>query len=163
MMPTEIQQYFTANKGQNICGRFKNEQLETIVIQVPSGVLYSQMSFHKAFLMALFVAMGTSLFSCKDLNGNSQTIGDVVVVDTLNKNHVTKGVSLPPKKDTIAVPPPPVLKTSTTGVLKINIVREIHTTGAVELTEPQIPQVDTNNQPEIMGMPAIEEAPKSEK
>ncbi len=161
MMPTEIQQYFTANKSQNICGRFKNEQLETIVIQVPSGVLYSQMSFHKAFLMALFVAMGTSLFSCKDLNGNSQTIGDVVVVDTLNQNHVTKGVSLPPKKDTIAVPPPLVLKTSKKGAEKINFVRNI-TAGEI-VTEPIVPQIDTTKQPEILGMPAIEAAPKPEK
>jgi hypothetical protein len=162
MMPTEIQQYFTANKGQNICGRFKNEQLETLVIQVPSSVLYSQKSFHKAFLMALFIAMGTSLFSCKDGNGNSQNIGEVVVVDTLNKNSETKGVLLPPEKDTIAVPPPPVLKSSKKGVLKIKFVRST-TTGAVEITEEPTPEIDTTKQPIIMGMPAVEEAPKSEK
>jgi hypothetical protein len=101
MLPVEIQKYFTENKDKNICGRFKNEQLETINIQVPSNVLNSQISFHKAFLLALFIAMGTTLFSCKDANGNHQTIGEVAVVDTLNDNFVTKGILLPPKKDTI--------------------------------------------------------------
>jgi hypothetical protein len=188
MMPTEIQQYFTANKGQNICGRFKNEQLETLVIQVPSSVLYSQKSFHKAFLMSLFIAMGTSLFSCKDGNGNSQNIGEVVVVDTLNKNSETKGVLLPPKKDTIDLSKeligkidenkldtvhhfyklPPILEQKKVKFLKPKKKgkEKIVHTGLIQgdiIFEPPTPEIDTTKQPIIMGMPAVEEAPKSEK
>ena len=53
------------------------------------------MPFHTAFFLALFIVMGTTIFSCK--NHNDATLGDVVVVeDTIQTNHTT-GVVLPPK------------------------------------------------------------------
>lgn len=91
----EIQEYFIKNQGQKVCGRFRNEQVNKFDIQIPQSVLKQRLPFHKAFLLALFIVMGTTLFSCK--NHNDDTLGDVVVVeDTIQANHTT-GVILPPK------------------------------------------------------------------
>ena len=115
MMPDEIQMYF--QQHSNVCGRFKNSQLNSLTIQIPNRVLYSQTHYHKMFLLALFVAMGTSLFSCSDKNGNKQKIDKIEVVeDTSEMNNITVGERLPPKSnpnDTLhhnITPPPPPTK-----------------------------------------------------
>jgi hypothetical protein len=61
MLPDEIQVYF--QQHSNVCGRFKNSQLDSLIIQIPNRVLHSQTHYHKMFLLALFIAMGTTLFS----------------------------------------------------------------------------------------------------
>lgn len=119
---TEIQEYFAQNQDQKICGRFRNEQINKFDIRIPQSVLMQKLPFRKAFLLALFVVMGTTLFSCK--NNNEDSLGEVVVVeDTVQVNHTT-GVVLPPKdsiqkenitvgdvkynpNDTSHIPPPP--------------------------------------------------------
>ncbi len=86
MMPEEVQHFFIQNQNKTICGRFKNEQLETITFQIPSRVLYSQTNYHKMFLLALFVAMGTTLFSCQDKDGNKKGISNIEIVDNVVQN-----------------------------------------------------------------------------
>jgi Na+-translocating ferredoxin:NAD+ oxidoreductase RnfG subunit len=81
MLPEEVQHYFISNQNKSICGRFKNTQLDEIIIQIPNRVLYSQTQYHKMFLLALFIAMGTTLFSCSDKNGNKQKIDTIEIVD----------------------------------------------------------------------------------
>ncbi|KAF2339978.1 hypothetical protein [Flavobacterium tistrianum] len=81
MLPEEIQHYFIQNKNEGVCGRFKNSQLETITIQIPNRVVYSQTNYHKMFLLALFIAMGTTLFSCADKEGNKKKIDQIEIVD----------------------------------------------------------------------------------
>jgi hypothetical protein len=98
MLPDEIQVYF--QQHGNVCGRFKNSQLDSLIIQIPNRVLYSQTQYRKMFLLALFIAMGTTLFSCADKNGNKQKIDKVEVVEDSTKiNNITVGVGLPPKTD----------------------------------------------------------------
>lgn len=117
MKSPEVQQYFAQNQDRKVCGRFKNEQVNRFDIQIPQSVLRQQMSFHKAFLLALFIVMGTTLFSCK--NHNDASLGEVSLVeDTLNNNGQrltgdtictpidfeekhTLGIILPPKNDSI--------------------------------------------------------------
>lgn len=81
MLPNEIQMYF--QKHNNICGRFKKSQLDSLTIQIPNRVLFSQTQYHKMFLLALFIAMGTTLFSCADKNGNKQKIDKIEVVENI--------------------------------------------------------------------------------
>lgn len=90
-LPEEIQQYFISN--EKICGRFRKSQLDTITIQIPSQILYSQTHYHKMFLLALFVAMGTTLFSCSDKDGNKNRIDKVEIVDTQKNQDENEGVS----------------------------------------------------------------------
>lgn len=94
---TEIQDYIDKNKGQNICGKFKNEQLDSINIQIPEQALYSQINFYKIFLLALFISMGTTLFSCQNKNGEKQKINTIEVVKDTLKKQTNTNVLLPSK------------------------------------------------------------------
>lgn len=111
MLPDEVQHFFIQNQNQNICGRFKNSQLDTINIQIPSRILHNQTYYHKIFLLALFIAMGTTLFSCQDKNGNKQKINKVEVVqDDVPVEHITVGETTSKSKNSdgaFLLPPPP--------------------------------------------------------
>ncbi|UTN05827.1 energy transducer TonB [Flavobacterium bizetiae] len=88
MLPEEIQHFFIQNQNEKICGRFKNSQLEAITIQIPIKVLYTQTNYHKMFLLALFIAMGTTLFSCQDKEGNINKIDKIEIVEDSSKTTV---------------------------------------------------------------------------
>lgn len=100
---SEIQHYLVENQGKKVCGRFNQKQLSSITIQIPEQVLFSQVQFHKIFLLALLITMGTTLLSCSDKNGEKQKIEKVEIVDDPTKHSVTTmGLPLPPdnlKKD----------------------------------------------------------------
>jgi hypothetical protein len=97
MLPEEIQHFFIQNQNNRVCGRFKNEQLNEINIQIPSQILYSQIHYRKMFLLALFIVMGTTLFSCQDKDGNKQKIDKVEVVEDIKpEQHATTGIILMP-------------------------------------------------------------------
>ena len=114
MNPSEIQNYFVSNQGKRICGRFSSQQLDSVIIQIPNQILYSQTNFYKMFLLALLISMGTTLFSCADKNGNKQKIDGVEVVsDSFGNDGVLVGEA-PIIEDTLRhnhnllVPPPPL-------------------------------------------------------
>lgn len=95
MLPEEIQQYFISYK--NVCGRLKSELLSEINIQIPSQILHSQIHYRKMFLLALFIAMGTTLFSCQDKDGNKKKIDRIEVVEDVKpEQHATTGIILMP-------------------------------------------------------------------
>lgn len=80
----DIQNYFTKHYGQKVCGRFKQQQLSAINIQIPNTV-FNYIPASRKFALALFIVFGTTLFSCTDNNGNNTTIGKVEVVDSLKR------------------------------------------------------------------------------
>lgn len=102
MSADEIQHFFIENQNKKICGSFKNEQLERLIIQIPNHVLYTQTSYHKMFLLALFVAMGTTLFSCQDKEGKKQKIDKIEVI----KDSIA--LKIIPNKDTAKIKEPVV-------------------------------------------------------
>ncbi|EJL66179.1 hypothetical protein [Flavobacterium sp. CF136] len=110
MSTDEIQNYFISNQNNKICGRFRKSQLDSVTIQIPSRVLYTQTNYYKMFLLALFVAMGTTLFSCQSKEGKKQKIDKVeVVTDTITKERIMVGdVPINPN-DSVQnhLPPPP--------------------------------------------------------
>ncbi|WP_433835009.1 hypothetical protein [Flavobacterium anhuiense] len=96
MLPEEIQHYFIQNQNEKICGRFKQSQLDNITIQIPNRILYSQTNYHKMFLLALFISMGTTLFSCQDKEGNKQKIDKIEVVEDKKEDENIKQITPPP-------------------------------------------------------------------
>jgi len=95
--PSEIQNYLLENQGKKVCGRFNQTQLNTITIQIPQQILFSQVQFQKIFLLALLLAMGTSLFSCSDKNGEKQKIDRVEIIeDSIDHEATTIGLLIPP-------------------------------------------------------------------
>lgn len=134
MLPEEVQHFFIQNQNKSICGRFKEEQLDTITVQIPSQVLYTQISYHKMFLLALFIAMGTTLFSCADKDGNKNRIDKIEIVDNTEQDqneatsscygHEIESKKVKSKKThgkfTIGIPIPP--HSIETGTFKYNII-----------------------------------------
>jgi hypothetical protein len=112
MQANEIQDFFILNQNKSICGRFKNSQLDEIIIQIPSRVLYSQINYHKMFMLALFICMGTTLFSCKQENGVKQKIDKVEIVEDTSKfEKISVGdTKYNPNDSTHISPPPPPTK-----------------------------------------------------
>ncbi|MXN93035.1 hypothetical protein GR160_17550 [Flavobacterium sp. Sd200] len=121
MTNDQIAIYIHLNAGEKMCGRFKKTQLESIIIQVPERIIYTQTSFRRMFMLALLVVMGTTLLSCADDFGNKQPIEQVVVVDSItgvnndsidlplpyNERFIMGAVAVN-KSDTLDdVPPPP--------------------------------------------------------
>jgi Gram-negative bacterial TonB protein C-terminal len=88
-MPQQsIEKYLNNNGDKRICGRFKVSQLDQIRIEIPQHIFQKRMSFHKFFLLALLIAMGTSLLSCSDENGNTKKIDAVEVISTLKAESI---------------------------------------------------------------------------
>lgn len=116
MLPDEIQNYFIQNRNNNVCGRFKKSQLEAITIQIPSRILYTQTHYHKMFLLALFIAMGTTLFSCADKDGNKQKIDKIELVEDSLPKTDTKFNS---EDSILKEPTPPHLSTQYVTTIKI--------------------------------------------
>lgn len=98
----EIQDFISENKNNRICGHFKQTQLDSINIYIPSQVLVSPKNFHKTFLLALLIAMGTSLFNCTNKSGNKQKIDSIEVIDTIKTSEeITFGEPLFNENDSI--------------------------------------------------------------
>lgn len=108
MLPDEIQVCF--QRHSNICGRFKNSPLNSLLTQIPNRILYTQTYYYKMFLYSLFIVMSTILFSCTDLNGNKQKTNKVeIVVDSiLNTDEIRVGEIRYNPNDTLHHKSPPL-------------------------------------------------------
>lgn len=62
MTDKEVQEYFLVNNGKSVCGRFKNNQVHRIVIELPENVLQISMPGWMRFLVACLVIFGLSIF-----------------------------------------------------------------------------------------------------
>jgi len=144
----DIQNYFTKHYGQKVCGRFKNQQLSTIHIQIPNTV-FNYIPSSRKFSLALLIVFGTTLFSCTDNNGNTATIGKVEVVDSLKREiDTTENTEI----GEIAIKPISVVK---------HPVDFFTTQGEVAYPEPETIGVPAVENP-IMGDTIIEEPIKHE-
>ena len=65
MSDEAVQHYFLNKKEEKVCGRFKQMQLEHIVIELPQNILIIKMPLWKKFLAACLIVFSTTLFSCE--------------------------------------------------------------------------------------------------
>jgi len=63
MSDEAVRQYFISNYEQKICGRFKNIQLQRIVIDLPQNIFRIQLPFWKKFLVAFLICFGGSFLA----------------------------------------------------------------------------------------------------
>ena len=137
MFPEEVRHFFIQNQNQNICGRMRKSQLDSITIQIPNRALYIQTQYHKIFLLAMFIVMGTTLFSCTDKNGNKQKIDKIEVVDdSLEVKSIIIKEPILVKKKTLNNPP---IKPQIKEIITISTV-----TGAIEI--PIVYEDNSNNE-----------------
>ncbi|GAB2813181.1 hypothetical protein [Ferruginibacter profundus] len=79
MSDEAIQQYFISNYDKKICGRFKNIQLQRIVIELPQNIFRIQLPSWKKFLVAFLICFGgTFLAIDTTLAGTSFRQGDTI-------------------------------------------------------------------------------------
>lgn len=69
----EINKILLDNKGQHLCGQFKNEQLEDLNAGFINWKNQQPKTFRSKFIMALLLVFGLSLFSCDQENKQSIT------------------------------------------------------------------------------------------
>jgi hypothetical protein len=60
----EVKQFFVNKKAERVCGRFRNEQLHRITIELPQNIFFLPMPFWKKFLVASLLAFSAAIFSC---------------------------------------------------------------------------------------------------
>lgn len=82
--------YLDKNQDHNICGRFRKTQLDSIKLTIPVEIIKQSYSFRKAFLLAIVIAMGSTLLSCTNPDGNQQKIDSVEIIDQKHTNPLTK-------------------------------------------------------------------------
>lgn len=122
----QIQDFLNENRSNRICGHFKQTQLDSINIYIPSQILEQQQNFHKLFLLVLLIVMGTSLMNCTNKNGDTQKIDSVEIINYIN----SLGEPLLKKADSIPE------KTCTERITKKEEITE--TLGDIEVIEPPI-------------------------
>jgi hypothetical protein len=93
----EIADYLLEQSGKKVCGRFTSDQLEKkpseINLFIPLQLLPKRLSFNKAFILSLFIAFGTTLFSCSTQQG--EVVGKIEAVeDPIIKKGETKVITL---------------------------------------------------------------------
>jgi hypothetical protein len=150
-MSDEEVKYFFINKKkeESVCGRFKNEQLRRITIELPYNIYTITMPLWKQFLTACLLAFSSMLFSCDAGINNGATLGVMVP-------SVTTGDTVRP------IPPPPpmlggvmlqfdTIKKPTCSTIKGDTVyMEGFTAGDISIVPAE------NIMPvEVMGEPAI--------
>lgn len=91
--PEEIRTTLLAENGKKVCGRFMSNQLDekpksNINLNIPLYLLPKNISYRKAFAIALFFAFGTSLFSCRTTEDH--LVGDIAFVDStrITEQHI---------------------------------------------------------------------------
>ncbi len=148
----EIQDFINENKNTRICGHFKQSQLDSINIYIPSQFLEQHQSFHKTFLLALLIIMGTTLMNCTNKNGSKQKIDSIEVIDTLKNNkidilgglgEITEIDSIPKKSCKTKIKKGTLTEIETEGELVIETV------GDIEITEQPPISIDSLDIPEI--------------
>ncbi len=79
----EIINTLKSKKKEKVCGRFANEQISQPLfsLKIPRNLLPSKIPMHKAFVLALFISFGSTLFSCSTHLG--QTMGEVAIIDSI--------------------------------------------------------------------------------
>lgn len=143
----EIQDFIHQNKESRICGHFKQTQLDSINLFIPSKVIESQKNFHKLFLLVLLIVMGTTLFNCTNKNGNQQKIDSVEIIDSINNhsNNITLGLPIHNEIDSIPLPKcsknlneqsSKEKKIIEESLLIVDGMLEIETLGDIEIVEP---------------------------
>jgi len=146
MDTSQIQDFIHQNKHNRICGHIRKDQLHAIHLKIPIETFQRQLSFHKLFLLAILVSMGTTLLSCSNTNGKTQKIETVEVIDSISKKvipfkEICDTISYKKSSTTLkkTVPLPHIL-----GGIGINEfeegMMEIETVGNLEIIEnPPIP------------------------
>ncbi len=101
MSSLHIQDFLAENQNQKICGHFKKTQLDTIHLSIPIQVIKTRQTFGRSFMLALLIAMGTTLVNCTNHDGELQKIENVEIKEIIpSKKNCTVSIDSIPEKCT---------------------------------------------------------------
>ncbi len=168
---SEIQEFFIENQYKKVCGHFYKTQLDSITIEIPREVIFQQRSFSKMFLLALIIAMGSTLMSCNNTKGEKQKINQVILIDSITNGEKqidsiveqTKiDTIIEVKNDTLIPPPPrPIIEIpELTGDIVVGLPAIIEppiekNDSIIEIKEPLIEECNL-----VFGMISVEKPPR---
>ncbi len=145
----KIQDFINKNRNNRICGHFKQSQLDSINLHIPSQVLEQHQSFHKLFLLVLLIVMGTTLMNCTNKNGDRRKIDSVEVIDSINNTtiDILGGV---PKINEIDLIPNKTCKSNSKKSPSLNITTDgelaiMPIAGSIEIIENPPIEIDSLN------------------
>lgn len=79
----QIKDYFIANNYQTTCGRFYNNQIDNIVIELKATILQSNLSYWQKLLVIILVCFGNQLFAV-EFKLNQTEIPDSLVLQQID-------------------------------------------------------------------------------
>ncbi len=144
MSDEQVKYFFLDKKEERVCGRFRNEQLHRISIELPAHIFHISMPVWKKFLVAVLLAYSATLFSCDvKLNGSSEknsatierTVGQMIIEPKEFTNNTTVG-------DT-AISTTIQMCTETVGITMVKDPEFIKGDIAMEPLPPPVPEVYT--------------------
>ncbi len=151
MSDEAIKHFFINKKEEKVCGRFKNEQLQRIVIELPHNIFYLAMPGWKQFLVASLIVFSTTLFSC-----DTAIKGEVIKEENIETiTHKAMGEAVEPKitGDTTSTVPQPICTTALGYTMPQVVVGKIQAPLTIEPTISGGIIINQDNT--IMGAPAI--------
>jgi hypothetical protein len=136
MSDDAVKHFFINKKEERVCGRFRNQQLHCISIELPQNIFYIPMPVWKKFLVASLIVFSSTLFSC-----------DTTVKGKVDNTEATTGVIICPIKGSPAIEdttssgllPKPTIKGYTQSFFITSV-----TQGDVMLA-PDLPQPEYEN------------------
>ena len=144
MSDEQVKYFFLDKKEERVCGRFHNEQLHRITIELPADIFHISMPVWKKFLVAVLLAYSATLFSCDTkLNGSNEknkglienTVGEMFIEPKYITDNTTVG-------DTAILLSMPTCS-ETVGITMVKDPEFIKGDIAIEPLPPPVPEVQT--------------------
>ena len=97
----QIKDYFIANNNQPNCGRFYNNQIDNIVIELEANILQSNLLYWQKLLVIILVCFGNQLFAV-EFKLNQTEIPDSLVLQQIDTTKVKDSLSFQENNDATA-------------------------------------------------------------
>lgn len=154
----QVQRYFIENYGKQICGHFKNVQLQRITIELPQNILQIQLPFWKKFLVLLLLCYGGSFLGIDAgfANNNAFTQGEPVTLQSSLKSQKKYKLHNRTKKRNKKLLVKRIEFTEVMGAFTPIDIKECWTTGFT-VTKPEEPAITINSIYPTSGINAIDD------
>ncbi|MGF2411915.1 hypothetical protein [Ferruginibacter sp.] len=102
MSDEAVKHFFINKKEENVCGRFHNQQLHRISIELPQNIFYIPMPVWKKFLVASLIVFSSTLFSCDTtVKGEVDNTNEVITGAIISPVEISPA---PEDSTTISIP-----------------------------------------------------------
>lgn len=133
MSDDAVKHFFINKKEGSVCGRFHNQQLHRISIELPQNIFYIPMPVWKKFLVASLIVFSGTLFSCDTtVRGKVDNTNDVITGAIISPVKISTAIE---DSTTISIP---LSNTITLGGIEPVFVTDI-SQGIIMVASEQLP------------------------